>query len=133
VDQGRIQEEEKQERSCYLKEHVHKICRFTDDPLASRAAREYEQNVSGGAFFSFLDCDAMFLATGWATRTASRQNKDSRQANMSWVEINNVKVVNNPAAFLDPIQFEIVFECRHEIASGTVSNGSAPYSTRFGV
>lgn len=40
---------------------------------------------------------------------------------MSAVNITNVTVLDNPAAFLNPFQFEISYECLIPLADGTYS------------
>lgn len=37
---------------------------------------------------------------------------------MSVVSLLGVKIVNNPASFLDPYQFEITFECLEQLQKG---------------
>ena len=37
---------------------------------------------------------------------------------MSVVSLLGVKIVNNPATFLDPYQFEITFECLEQLQKG---------------
>lgn len=39
---------------------------------------------------------------------------------MSVVSLLGVKIVNNPASFLDPYQFEITFECLEQLQKGTL-------------
>ena len=40
-------------------------------------------------------------------------------ARMSVVNITNIQVLNNPARFTDPFQFEITFECISPLEQGT--------------
>lgn len=37
---------------------------------------------------------------------------------MAKVQVANVNVLDNPAAFFNPIQFEITFECIEELKEG---------------
>jgi hypothetical protein len=40
---------------------------------------------------------------------------------MALVRVTNVDVLNNPAHFLDPMQFEITFEAQMDLPEGTVA------------
>jgi len=47
------------------------------------------------------------------------QYSSQKQANMSVVSLLGVKVLNNPANFSAPYEFEITFECLEQLQKGT--------------
>ncbi len=46
---------------------------------------------------------------------------------MALVRITHVEVLNNPARFTDPFQFDITFECLQELQDGSLSTGQSAH------
>ena len=67
------------------------------------------------------------MKTSGSESEEEEENNQRKKRRMALVSISNVEILDNPAPFTNPFQFEITFECVAELKGGTCHHLSSFY------